>query len=97
MKVRDLIKLDIDLDITTNIYDDPYCAFVGPQPITRYGESYWEDVLNLECEISDEAPVAVIIIPEGEEAEEINDGIKEFFSSCAGYCSIPDYQSWFGE
>lgn len=98
MKVRDLMKLDIDVDITTNVFDDCYCAFVGPQPLTKFGLSYWEEVLELDCELSNEAPVCEIIIPDNlneKETEEINEGIKDFFGSCAGYCSIQDYKSWF--
>lgn len=98
MKVKDLIGLEIDVDITTDIFDDPYCAFVGPIHTTKYGESYWEEVLNLNCELVEDRPLAVIEIPgtlPDNEQEEVNEGIKEFFAALAGYCSIPEYQSWF--
>lgn len=87
MKVRDLIKLEIYVDITTNVFIDLYCAFSGPQPLTKFGLSYWEDVLDLDCELSDEATVCEIIIPDilnEKETKEINEIIKDFLAAVPG-------------
>ena len=99
MKVKDLIKLDIDIDVYDNVTDDGIAiAFCGPIELTDEGKFKFEIALNREVELSDGVAVVNVedeYFPDNWELYLKN--ASEFFYSAAGYCSESDYQKWFKE
>lgn len=97
MKVKDLIKMDIDVDVYDNVCDDIGIAFCGALELTDAGKAKFEIALNLEVESLDDG-VCIINV----EDEFFPDNwkfnlrqAKDFFYSAAGYCSEADWNTWF--
>lgn len=99
MKVKDLIKMDIDIDVYDNVTDDGIgIAFCGAQELTDEGKAKFEIALNLDVEIEDD--VAIVNVESGISPEKWKSNLRnasEFFYSAAGYCADSDYQKWFKE
>ena len=97
MKVKDLIKMDIDVDVYDNVTDDGIAvAFCGAQELTEEGKAEFEIALNLDVEI--EGDVAIVNVESGIHPEKWESNLKNasrFFWSAAGYCNDSDYQRWF--
>lgn len=98
MKVRDLIKMSIDIDVYDNVCEALSIAFCGPIELTDEGKAKFEIALNLDVEIDEENNVAIVNI----EDEFFPDlwkynlkAAKNFFYSAAGYCSGADWEKWF--
>jgi len=95
MKVRDLIKLDVDLDVYNNVIDEMCPAFVGPQALTEEGEEYFKDVLDID--LLDVCPESVTldIGKYTDDWGQMLDRSLQFFLACAGYCADSNYNKWF--
>ena len=87
MKIRDMIKLEIDVDVMGNIA----IAFCGPLELTPEGIEHFSDILDLEVEVSN---TEVYIDPSN---SRLYDKAKEFFWSAAGYCSDSLWTKYFKE
>ena len=93
MKVRDLIKTDIDIDVYDD-YDErlgiAYCYGYKP---TEEGERHFKEALDMEVEIKDGlgGAVAIVHCENGKEATRAMD----LFNALAGWCSIDDFYKWF--
>ena len=99
MKVRDLLPMDVDIDVYDDVCEELAIAFCGPMKLTAEGERKFADVMDYEMKLVDygfgvEATVCV---------NDDNDRVwrerlakaKEFFESAAGYCAEEDYDKWF--
>lgn len=96
MKVKDLIKMDIDVDVYDNVTDDGIAiAFCGALELTDEGKAKFEIALNLDIESLDES--VCIVDVDGENWKRNLKNASEFFYSAAGYCADSDYQKWFKE
>jgi len=93
MKVKDFIKMDIDMDVYDNICDELGIAFVGPQALTKEGKEYFKEVLDYEITIN-KAGNAIVDVDKDDWEDRLQKA-KEFFESCAGYCPEEDYNKWF--
>lgn len=91
MKVSDLLKMDVDIDVVDDLCEELYIAFCGPMELTECGVKEFGEVLNYEVTIDDD--IAVIHIDCDDELRMA----KELFDSLAGYCSCEDYDAWFRE
>ena len=87
MKIRDIIKLEIDVDVEGNIA----IAFCGPLELTPEGIEHFSDVLDLDIEVGD---TYAYVDPEN---SRLYDKAKEFFWSAAGYCSDSLWAKYFKE
>ena len=99
MKVKDLLPLDIDIDIANTVTDDLWPAFCGPQALTPEGAEEFADVLELDIpEIDAENAVAVIDVDApGDEWKKKYVRARKFFCAAAGYCAEAEYKKWFKE
>ena len=100
MKVKDLIKMDVDVDVYDNVCEALAVAFVGPLELTDEGKFEFENALNLEVELDESNGVCIVNV----EDEFFPDlwkcnlkNARKFFCSAAGYCSEKDYDKWFAE
>ena len=101
MKVRELIKQDVSIDVYDDVCEELGIAFEGPQGLTEEGKEHFEEVLDYEVELHNDGRYLVGIVkiddPEDEVWESRLEKAKEFFESAAGYCSCSDYDRWFKE
>ena len=101
MKVKDLIKMDIDVDVYDNVCDDIGIAFCGALELTDEGKAKFEIALNLDVESLDEDDAVCVINVDDEffpDNWKFNlKRAKEFFYAAAGYCSESDWNKWFKE
>lgn len=98
MKVKDLIKMDVDVDVYDNVCEELAIAFCGACELTDEGIAYNEVALNLDVELDEENGIAIV---------DVNDEFfpdlwefklkkaKEFFYSAAGWCSEEKYNRYF--
>lgn len=92
IKISELLKKDIDIDVCDNICEDLYIAFVGPLKLTKEGEERFKDILDVEVEMFED--LAVVQLDE-ENWEQPLDDACTLFNSAAGYCASSTYDKWF--
>lgn len=101
MKVKDLIKLDIDIEVYDSITDEILnISFVGPCKLTKEGEQEFKEVLEYDVSFYEKDNYAVVICTdEGTKIKGLTKAKKAacFFKACAGYCPTNDYDKWFKE
>lgn len=101
MKVRDLLPMEIDIDVYDDVCEELAIAFCGPQKLTEEGEKKFSEVMDYEIEINPHSygdmPAAIVLIDDPDEDvwEDRLGKAKEFFESAAGYCACSDYDRWF--
>lgn len=103
MTIRDLIQQEIDIDVYDDVCEELSIAFCGPQEFTDDGRREFEDIMDYTVEINPHSyggiQAAIICIDDPDEAvlkHKLN-RVKKFFYSAAGYCSVENYEKWFGE
>lgn len=103
--VRDLIAMDIDIDVFDNVCEDLAINFIGPMELTTEGEKKFGEVMGYAFEIvpGEETwsglPHCVIDVDDPDEkicARKMRKA-KEFFDAAAGFCPVDDYNRWFKE
>lgn len=97
MKVKELLTMDIDIDVLDNICDALEIAFVGPAKLTTEGMKEFDDVLEYEVKLHEEYGYCVIICTDNPNVKWLTKlrKAKALFSALAGYCSASDYDKWF--
>ena len=93
MKVKDLIKMGIDIDVYDDVCEELGIAFCGPIELTAKGASEFEDVLDYEVEINNHC--CIVLIDQYEDWEFRLGRARKLFYSLAGYCSADDWDAWF--
>lgn len=94
MKIRDFIKMDIDIDVYDNVCDGIGIAYCGPMSLTEEGEKQFAEVMDYGIEIQDD--VAIVDTDHDDWKHRLKKA-KEFFYSIAGYCDADLYDKWFVE
>lgn len=101
MTVKDLLTMEVDIDVYDNVCDDIGIAFCGPMKLTKSGQRKFASVLKLGVTLRNYNGDVVAIVdvddPDNEEMERKLEKAKELFYSFAGYCSCEDYDKWFEE
>lgn len=100
MKVRELLKMDIDIDVYDNVTEELAVAFCGPMELTEAGIRRFGEVLDYWVELTNKGSYIYAIVavndPEDEDGWERKlELAKELFESMAGLCSATDYELWF--
>lgn len=101
MKVRDLLPMDIDIDVYDDVCEELGIAFCGPMEVTEAGMEVFGEVLDYDCDKLG-PPYGygygcVIVHVDGENWKHKLRMAKDFFESLAGYCAADDYEKWFVE
>lgn len=91
MKVKDLIREDIDIDVIDDYDERCWIAKCGAYKLTDEAVQKFHRVLDIDVDMRDD--IAVLHCETEREAEEC----KDFFLSLAGYCAAEDYDRWFVE
>ena len=103
MTIRDLIQMEIDIDVYDDVCEDLSIAFVGPCELTEEGENEFADIMDYEVDINPSSygglPAAIVKVDDPDEAVWTDRlaKAKRFFDSFAGYCPIDDFDKWFTE
>lgn len=98
MTIRDLLAMNIDIDVYDADTDGIGIAYCGPTGLTAAGAEYFKDVLDYEVEFVDgtyAGDIAVVHIPDNVDYDEMLEKTEELFGSLAGYCSESDWDNWF--
>lgn len=97
LKIREFLDMEIDIDVTDDVTEELYVAFVGPQALTEEGKKFFEDIFDLEVTIPEDHSIATVLIdhfPEGEWQKKLIKA-KHLFLGAAGLCSSATYDFWF--
>lgn len=91
MKIREFIKMDIDIDVCDEYDERCYIAFCGPLELTAEGEHEFKQVLDRPIYVEQDERWASLPADSASEAQML----KEFFFSAAGYCADSLWNLWF--
>ena len=104
MKVKDLLEMEIDIDVYDNVCDELAVCFVGPMELTEAGKRKFAEVLEFDVSISsvhDYNANVVAIVDVDDENEEVFEhkleAAKELFEGMAGWCTVDEWKEWFKE
>lgn len=103
MTVKDLIQLEIDIDVYDDVCEALAIAFCGPLNLTDEGLKEFSEVLDYEIEINQHSygdlPAAIVKVDDKEDSvwKRRLKKAKRFFEAAAGYCACSDYDRWFKE
>lgn len=97
MTIRDLISMDIDIDVYDDVSEELGIAFCGSIQLTLLGEKKFSEVMEYPVTIKND--IAIIRIDHIDEKvwKDRLHKAKEFFYAVAGYCSDSNYNKWFRE
>ena len=98
MKVRDLIALEIDIDVYDDVCEELGIAMCGPVVLTPEGQEHFAEVMDYEVTINNGSYMTATVHVDDDEDKVWKRRLKkaiEFFHSAAGYCSCDDYDKWF--
>ena len=94
MKVKDLLKQEIDIDVYDDVCDELAIAFCGPVELTDEGEEVFADVLDYEITLHNDVAIVGVDDDDGIWQKKLKKA-KKLFYGMAGYCSIDNYRLWF--
>jgi len=105
MKVRELLKLQVDVDVCNDYADEFYdengrsfvaeIAFCGPQKLTEEGEKHYARVLDFDVDVDEST--ACVHIPEvdQEQIEKDSSMAMMLFYGAAGHVPESEYKRYF--
>ena len=100
MKVSDLIRKEIDVDVYDDVDESLGIAFCGPLYLREEGVEQFGEVLDYEVDMIDfggDGQVAVVKCDDPKEKvwRRRLHMAKEFFYAAAGYCTDSEWDAWF--
>lgn len=98
MTVRDLLAMNIDIDVYDADTEKIGIAYCGPTGLTEAGKEYFKDVLDYEVEFVNGTrlgDIALVHIPDNVNFKKMLQKTTELFYSLAGYCPQSDWDDWF--
>lgn len=95
MTIRDLLRMEIDVDVVDDYSDDLCIAFCGALNLTDWGERKFAAVLDLPVEFCDDETVACVMIDDRDDCERLERKLIKLFESAAGYCSAEEWDELF--
>lgn len=90
MKLRDILPMDIDMDVFDDYDERCGYAFVGPMKLTDAGQKRFAKALDLQIDITDDN-----IIVSCEDNPKNAKAVLDFILCAAGYCDYEQYERWF--
>lgn len=89
--IRELLKMEIDIDVCDDYDESCYIAFCGALHLTPAGEKEFEDILDDKVTMGDE-----FVTLHADTDDKVTRYRKLFFSA-AGYCRESEYFRLFEE
>lgn len=103
MTVRELLQMEIDIDVYDDVCEELGIAFCGPMELTEKGKEKFAEVLDYELTLVPHSyggfPAYIVHVddPDDRVWEDRLAKAKEFFEAAAGYCSVEDFEKWFND
>ena len=101
MKVKELLKMDIDIDVYDDVCEELAIAFCGAYELTDEAKKHFAEALEYDVELHNNGAYIVGIVHVDDPDEKVWEhklGMAcELFYSLAGYCASDDYDKWFKE
>lgn len=101
MKVKDLLEMEISVDVYDNVCDELAIAFEGPMELTEAGLEKFGEVLEYDVTFSNSGNfINAIVDVDDEDEDEFERKLaaaKELFESMAGWCTMEEGREWFKE
>ena len=101
MKVKDLLEMEICIDVYDNVCDELSIAFDGPMELTEAGKEKFAEVLEFDATIHYNGYDTIALIDVDDENEEVFEhkleAAKELFEGMAGWCTVDEWKEWFKE
>lgn len=96
MKVKDLLELELSVDVYDNVCEELGIAFESPVTLTESGKKHFADALELDVYAFRDSEIVIDVDDEDDSVfEKKLSCAKEFFESAAGFCSVSEYNEWF--
>ena len=99
MKVKDLMEMQISVDVYDNVCDELAVAFEGPMILTEAGMEKFGEVLEYDVSLNGNGNLinAIVDVDDEDEAEFERKlaKAKELFESMAGWCTVDEGKEWF--
>lgn len=97
MTIRDLLQMEVCVDVIDDVTDDLWIAFDGALTLTEAGKKKFSAVLGLPVEMRDGwgGVVACVLLDGRKDWERLERKCIEFFEAAAGYCSGEEWDEWF--
>ena len=96
MKIKDFIKMEIDVDVYDNVEESLAIAFCGPAELTAEGKRKFAEALEYDIDVDELYGAAVVDVDCPDWINKLNEA-KAFFYAAAGYCTETNYDKWFKE
>ena len=101
MKVKDILKMEICIDVYDNVCEELGIAFDGPMELTEAGKQKFAEVLEYDVSLHNNgADVVAIVDVDDENEDEFERKLakaRELFESMAGWCTVDEWDEWFKE
>ena len=101
MKVRDLLKMEIDIDVYDDVCEELGIAFCGAVELSEEAKEHFAEALDYDLSFQGSGKYAIAIVHVDDPNEKVWKRrlakAKELFYSLAGYCDADDYDRWFKE
>ena len=98
-KVKDLLEMEISIDVYDNVCEELGIAFEGPMELTDEGKRKFADVLEFDLTFDGSGSVINAIVDVDDEDERVFEqklaAAKELFESMAGFCTEDEWKLWF--
>lgn len=94
MKVKDLLPMEIDVDVYDDVCEEIAIAYCGANKLTPEGEKKFAEVLEYDITLHEIRGFCIVHI-DGDDWKRKLKLAKEFFYSIAGYCDDDDFNKWF--
>ena len=96
MKIKDFIKMEIDIDVYDNVEESLAIAFCGPAELTAEGKRKFAEALEYDIDVDERYGAAVVDVDCPDWTNKLTEA-KAFFYAAAGYCREDLYDKWFKE
>lgn len=96
MRVRELLSMDICIDVCDDYNEECSIAFCGSVGLTEIGKDVFTDVLELPIRIINvgtSCPTAIVYCENSRQSR----GAAQLFRSLAGFCTVEEWEMWFNE
>lgn len=99
MKVKDLLEMELSVDVYDNVCEELAIAFEGPMELTEAGLEKFSEVLEYDVSLNNNGSFinAIVDVDDEDEAEFERKLVraKELFESLAGWCTMEEGKLWF--
>lgn len=99
MKIKELLGMDIDVDVVDNVCEELGIAFIGPVYLTEAGKQKFADVLEFDVYFGEDEESDIVTVDVDDEDETVFERklamAKKLFESAAGWCTMDEWNEWF--